>query len=409
MNKIFKKTFKFSLVTALIIALSATTVFGEEFIGRAEILLSSDGEYQAVRLVPEIYNHLNRNLSDILIKDEAGNVLPYFINSYDIVAGNRLTITTPLVLVYSFIYEGDSFFDYKVETITNRDTLATSLLIQTNSNMFAKSIELWGSHDGAEWRFVQHDSLYRVDGSEKLAIYFSTVQRYTHYRIKIPNDGNNDLLINGMVLEYSRHAVEQNFFSEPFQPAFDIVQDGRNTVIELHGLRNVRINELTIHTNSRFQRPVSFANGRTQELYNLNFASGGQYYRNLTLNFGGYSGQKDIMPVTIHNGDNIPIDIENITLTYFADEIIFEVGSGTSATLFFGNSSITRPPVYDIVNYKAFILTAGYEVLPFQNIVFTEEIIVEPRDFSFVFNIVLVAISVLLGFVILIRLRRQKG
>ena len=409
MSKIFRKAFKFSLAAALIIALSATNVFGEEFIGRAEILLSSDGEYQAVRLVPEIYNHLNRNLADILIKDEAGNILPYFINSYDIFVSDALTITTPLVLVYSFIYEGDSFFDYKVETVSNRDTLATSLLVQTSSSMFAKSIELWGSHDGIEWSFVQRDSLYRVDGSEKLTIYFSTVQRYTHYRIKIPNDGNNDLLINGMVLEYSQHAVEQNFFSEPFQPTFDIVQDGRNTVIELHGLRNVRINELTIHTNSRFQRPVSFANGRTQELYNLNFASGGQYYRSLTLNFGGYSEQQNIMTVTIHNGDNSPIDIENITLTYFADEIVFEAGSGAFATLFFGNSSITRPPVYDIVNYKAFILNAGYEVLPFQSIVFTEEIILEPRDFSFVFNIVLVAISILLGFVILIRLRRQKG
>jgi len=398
-----------SFAAICVVLFSATALASEpDFAGRAEIQLSHNGEYQAIRLVPAIYNHLNRNLSDILIKDDSGNIMPYFINSYETIA-HATTETTQLNLIYSFVRYGDSFFDFGITSPGNRDILATSLHIQTSSAMFAKNIELLGSHDGVEWSFIRYDSLYRVGGHQKLNIDFGRVLRYTHYRIGIPNDGNNDLIVNGMVLEHSQRAVERSFFSESFAPSFDIVHDGRYTIIQLHGLRNVRINELTLHTDSRFQRPVTFAGGRRTELYNLNLAASEQYFQNLTLSFNGYSGREDILEVVIHNGDNAPIDIKNIELTYFADEIVFAVGNATSATLLFGNPTVTHPPVYDIANYRALILNAGFDVLPLRDIILLEisATPVPERDFSFVFNIVVVAVSLLLGTVILVRLRKS--
>ena len=47
----------------------------------ADIPLSGTQSYKAIRLTPEIYNQSNRSLSDLLIKDQNGNPVPYFLNS----------------------------------------------------------------------------------------------------------------------------------------------------------------------------------------------------------------------------------------------------------------------------------------------------------------------------------------
>jgi len=399
----------FLLIMVLMANFNLAVVLAAEPAGRAEFSFSGEREYQAVRLVPEIYNHSNRDLSDLSVQDEHGNILPFFINSYETVAAHILSETTPLIPTHNFVRDGASYFDYRAEQIDyNHDTLATSLIVQTNSDMFAKSIDLWGSHDGAEWVFIQRDSLYRVDDTEKLNISFSTTKRFTHYRIRIPNDGNNDLIISSAYLEYSRHNVEQNFFTESFSPSFDVAQEGQNTLITLHGLKNVSINEVTVHTDSHFRRRVSFANRQTQELYNLSFASGGQY-QNLTLSFGGYAESGDTVVIVIHNGDDTPINVENITMTYFTDEVVFRTGLGTVGVMTFGNPAIRVAPTYDIVNYKALILDEGYDILQFNSIKISESLEEPaPQDYTLIFNIVVVVVSILLGFVVLRQLKVRR-
>ena len=252
--------------------------------GSAEIILSGDNEYRAVRLIPEIYRFTNSNLSDILVVDENGANLPFFIHTHG-------------------------------------------------------------------------------------------KQEYT--------------------------------------PEFSIRQDGRNTIIKLHGMRNVRISELTIHTESRFRRNVTFANGRRAELYNLVFDFAEE--KNLTLDFGGYSSDSwSHMEIVIYNQDNAPIDIYNITLTYFADEVVFAAGTATSATLLFGNRLAAQPPVFDIANYRELVLYAGAELMQLGRIIFHEAYELpaveapEPQDLSFVFNIVITTVAFLLGVVILVHVKRKR-
>lgn len=408
--KVFRKSFVLFLLTLMIV--TAAVVSAAESVGRADFLFSGEKEYKAIRLVPEIYNHSNRDLSDLLLKDDYGNVLPYFINSYESMVSQAFIETTSLVVTYRFVKYGNSYVDFRVDVPNeHRDTLATSFIVQTNSSLFAKNVNVWGSHDGVEWVLIQNDSLYRVDGTEKLDIVFREIQRFTHYRIRIPNDGNNDLVIAGALLEYNRYTVEKNFFTESFTPAFDVTHEERHTIIEIHGLRNVSISEVTIHTDSRFRRSVSFAERQMRELYNLYFASGEQY-QNLTLNFDGYIERGDATIVMIYNGDDSPIDIESITLTYLADELVFRIGAGSGGTLTFGNPAIHLPPAYDIANYKALILAQGYDLLSLRNITIGEmEEAPVPRDFTMIFNIVVVTIAILLAFVILrqLRVRRRDG
>ena len=373
--------------------------------GTAEIIVSGTREYKGVRLTPEIYNLANRDLSDILVHDINGNPVPYFIYSYETIRSGDVSHSYPLIFMNSFVKEGDTYFDFRVETTPGIDIQATSVYLSVTSafHMYAKNVEVLGSYDGLVWEYILTDGLFHVGDARKSTIDFREPMKYTHYRFRTINN-IDELSITGGSLEYSSFDVDQMFFTENFEPQFDIEEQGNFTVIKLYGLKNVKINEMTIHTDDMFKRTVYFAGGRSKELHNLAFSD--NVYQDLQLNFSGYAGQTDVLEVRIANGNDRPIVINRITLTYFTDEIIFK-GQGESYSLVFGRD-VYNAPVYDIVNYKELILGEGYDLLSFGGITL-EEYPGQPeqRDYSFAFNIAVVSVSVLLAVIILVRLRRS--
>ena len=68
----FLKIINSALFFALLCMSGAST-----FAHTATIENSGEHKYKAVRLTPEIYSNANSNLSDILIKDESGENVPF--------------------------------------------------------------------------------------------------------------------------------------------------------------------------------------------------------------------------------------------------------------------------------------------------------------------------------------------
>lgn len=96
----------------------------------AMIEISGENKYKAVRLIPEIYNAANSDLSDILTKDSQGENVPYFINTgskkvYDV------RETCPMSLINSHIKDDEFYFDYKLTTSRESDTIATAIEFTT--------------------------------------------------------------------------------------------------------------------------------------------------------------------------------------------------------------------------------------------------------------------------------------
>ena len=215
------------------------------------------------------------------------------------------------------------------------------------------------------------------------------------------------------------------------------------TNIYVEGLKNLRLSEITIDTGSMFQRTIKIPSlGISKELYNLSF--GDTVYKDTTIPFMRNICGDDTLTLIIYNGDDRPINITGITVQYYADELVFEgsmdgdgvsdgvsygsidgdgvgdgsmdgdgVGDGVSDgsgafTLHFGADSGIKAPNYDIVRYKDEILKGDIDRLNIRSIAI-EEIQPEPPQFDYriVFNIVVVAVAVLLGLLILFKLRKK--
>ena len=400
-----KKWISFSLALALSGALAPAVLA----LSSAEIGISGTHEYKAVRLTPPVYNQAKRDLSDLLVLDEDGKPVPYFLHSFDTDSYATADDSFAMTFGGSFARDGHTNNDYYVVGDAGRDVQATSLSLRTTSGMFAKNIELRGSYDGVVWDFILSDQLYRVDGNEKLSIAFPSVLKYTHYRITVLNNTerrfSNDILsISGATMRFNQKTVDWLYFTETLTPAWQAEEEGKETVIRIEGLKNVRLHELTLHTDSQFKRPV--AAGRvTKTLYNLRF--GEESYQDMTLALAGYSEREDVFTLRLQNGDDEPIRIDGLTVSYYTDEVVFKGENGKRYTLSFGDPSVASAPVYDVANYRDLILGEGYDLLSIGRVTLAPADESEPPDLRLVFNVVVVVVSLALAAVILLRLKRK--
>jgi len=370
----------------------------------ATIPITGEHEYKAVRLTPQIYNRANPDLSDVLVLDENGQPVPYFIHTFEIAKAGETAKMFPLRAGETLIHANTRSSDFYRQFNVNQDILATAIFIQSTTPLFACDVQLQGSFDGIAWNHIQNERLYRTGGGEKLDFFFTQPLRYAHYRFSTEDC---PLIIDGADLGYSRTLARREYFEQTMTARFDIEQDGNQTVVKLHGLKGVPLHAATFHTESQFIRYVSFANRRAKL---FNYTIGFSHYQSLTLLFGGWRTHSDVVEIRIENGDNVPIDISQITLVYLTKEVVFKGENGKTYTLSFGTGP-TRAPVYDIVQYKDLILDQGYDLLPIQ-ITLSDTVTQAPKpepafDYTLLFNVLVVAVSLLLGVVIVLRLRRK--
>jgi len=366
-------------------------------------IIENEGEnrYKAVRLTPEIYNNANCDLSDILIKDEHGENVPYFINS-----GNQTKYATdrptyPMILINSYTKDNYFYFDYKVKNIPNMDIAATSIEMTTMSTGFAKNIEIYGSYDNINWEFVQRDALYSIDGKSKLDIEFTKTQKYTHYRFKL---GNNleKISFSSVTLICNYFTREKIYFVESITPDFSVEEKDKITYINIKGLKNLRLGEVIIDTDSMFKRNVSTPFLTSKELYNLSFKDA--EYTDTAIPFNWRISKDDILVLKINNGDDKPINIKGIIVRYYADELVFEGGKSKKYAIHFGADGAKIAPVYDIERYKNEILKGKIDRLD----IILDKTTKGPEQYNYkmIFNVVVVIVAAVLGLLILTRLRK---
>jgi hypothetical protein len=370
----------------------------------ADIAIQGENRYKSLRLTPQVYNASHSRLADLLIKDHNGEPVPYFINS-NLQETNTSRETWLLVLVDSYIKENYFYFDYKLAVERNSDTIATSLEFSTRNTGFAKSVDVYGSHDGINWDFVQSDTLYVVDDRSKLVINFKQSQKFTHYRFRLAN--NLEQIFFGMVnLVYSTVVSEETWFIESLTPSFTIESEDKTTKIIIDGLKNLRLCDLTIDTDSMFIRNVRAPGGIKKELYHLSI--NGAEYNDTTLPLIRHVVKDQLFTIIIDDADDRPINIKAITVRYYADDLVFEGIDGKMYTLEFGIDSVKTAPVYDIARYRNEILKGPIDRLSLGPIRYTETVPEGKLGFNkMIFNIAVILVTLLLGVLIVFRLKKQ--
>jgi hypothetical protein len=145
----------------------------------------------------------------------------------------------------------------------------------------------------------------------------------------------------------------------------------------------------------------------SKELYHLSFE--GAEYADTTIPMGRHVPGEGIFTLEISDGDDRPIEIGGVVARYYADELVFEGASSGSYTLTFGSARNVAAPVYDIARYSDEILRGEIDRLTLGEILYEAPEETEPqRDYAAVFNAVIIAVAVLLGAVLLSKLRKQK-
>ncbi len=372
------------------------------FAHTAQIVNKGDNKYKALRLTPQVYNLANSDLSDIRLKDEKGNIIPYFINS-SYSTSYQESYIYPMIMIDSFEKDDFFYFDYKIDKDYDRDILATSIALNTKNEGFAKRVNVSGSYDGVKWTNIQEDTIYNVDNNSNLEIKFSATQKYTHYRLKLSNNLEK-LSFDNVELYYSEEKSKTDYFIEKLMPEYTVEEKGKETHINISGLTNLRLDEITIGSDDVFKRDASTPNG-VEEIYNLSF--GNESYSDTSLQMNQYVSKRDIFTVVIHNKDDKPIQISSVAVKYYTDELVFDGSAGGSFVLEFGADDTLQKPAYDIANYKSDVLRQQIDKLEISNISVAQPAQVKKEaDYTLVFNITVVIVAIILGAIILVRLKR---
>ena len=405
MMNILRKLSGAACIAAIMCIIISACATGEETGGGAATAVNGGvNRYKSIRLTPEIYNHSNGDLSDLRVKDSQGKFTPFFINSGNLLEYESDREESPMELINAYTKDYSFYFDYKVVSVPNRTVLATSIETATNSSGFAKNIEVFGSYDDRYWEFIQNDDLYSIGGVSKLNVDFIEPQKYTHYRFKLGNNLER-IKFESVTLVFKSYSQEYAYFIESMAPEFSVMEEEKQTVVHLNGLLNLRLAEITIHTDSMFKRYVTDPNGRDEELYNLNFENAS--YADTSISYFGQINSYIDFTLRINNGDDAPVEIKGITVKYYADDLVFEDKGGDRYTLSFGRNEAAKAPEYDIAKYKIEILKGEVDRLGL-----SVESLPDPDkspsqvDYKLIFNIVIIAVAVLLGALVLLKLRK---
>ena len=389
-------------------AAHAANAADDSRLNKVTISMSGANRYKSIRLIPIIYNYSQSSLCDLLIKDAAGANVPYFIHTVSW-STSRETAAYQLQLLDSYKKNDDFYYDYGMASDSNDDVVANGIYFATDARNFVKSVDIYGSHDDIHWEFVQSDKLFSIDTHSKLKIDFSKPQKFTHYRLRLPN--NLEMVNLGAAsLVYSVDTTDEIYFVDALKPAFRVESADKQTSIIIDGLKNLRLCDVEINSDSMFKRMAYAQGGASKEIYDL--ALNGEAYSDTRIPLNRYIPDDDAFVIRISDGDDKPIAVSGITVRYYADELVFEGGAaGETYMLEFGDESVAAAPVYDIARYKDEILKGPIDKLAIGQIAYTPA---APRagswldmNYRLIFNILIVIIALLLGFVILTKLRQK--
>jgi hypothetical protein len=398
------KRAKSFLILLFLFATLALPLFSHD----ANIKIEGENRYKSVRLIPPVYNAAHRALSDLLIKNVDENV-PYFINSSE-GKTNETRETYLMRLINSYKEEDNFFFDYKLAFARDSDIIATSIEFSTRNAGFAKSTDVFGSYDNIHWEFVQSDMLYVVESKSKLNINFNHPQKYTHYRLKFANN-LEQISFYAVNLVYSLEISEETYFIESFTPEYTVETKDKKTTLFIKDVKNLRLCDLQIETDSMFIRKVKAYGGNEKELYNLSV--NGTTYKDTVLPLNRQISENEMFTVIINDADDKPINVTGISVRYYADDLVFQGDAGAVYKLEFGADLSRSAPVYDIQRYRNEILKGPVDRLVLGEIVYVPaepalqpESVRESVPYRIIFNIVVSVVSTLLAALIILKLKK---
>jgi hypothetical protein len=377
------------------------------------INFEDNSKYKSLFLMEEIYEHASPDLTDLRIVDVKGDYIPFYIKK----GTNTLRQTKIMYradVVQSFKKYNDSYIDFVIiPSKDNTDVSGNSLIFELPAGNFLKHIEIYGSYDGESWDYISKDYIFREESREKNEVPVGNKQKYTYYRIVILDNIENITLKN-MSLSNKYTDSQWSRFIKTAQVDFDFKTDKSASVVTLSNKQNLKIKQIVLEVENNFQRNYKVYGDNSNkviikqgELYNLQLEN--VKVAGTKIDFSSNPISAPIITIKIDNRDDRPLTIKSIFIEYYIDKLIFPDVGNAPYQLYFGNDKAQKPK-YEIELQKEYIEKEQQGSCGLGTIQVKDKKITDLRsvDMKYVFNCVIVAVSILLIGVIITRMNVKK-
>lgn len=326
-----------------------------------DILITGENLYKSVVLDEEVYRYANDDLSDIRIVDDNNDFVPYYIrNSLSYKALQKKTYSSKLVVILKSNTD-KSAFDFKITANGSPpNILIDTLSFTLSSNEYIKNIDIYGGYDGKQWSLIMSDTIFQISGSSKNFVIFNKATDFNYYKVKIKNNDDNTK-VKDMQASCSFFSQFKESITKTSNLEFNEATKDQNTYIDILNSNRLKIFSIDLNIDGIFNRKyeVYTKSGKSVSSFGVkgsicNFSSSDISVNATTINLIDKPIYSDCIEILVSNLDDPPLNIKNIRVVYYLDEIVFEYSNRPKYKLYFGNLNCDKP-TYDIVSYQNFI------------------------------------------------------
>lgn len=388
---------KISINLFILMILFTSMAYGQE-VFKQEINASQG--YNAFEIPDHVYS--NGNLNSIRINNSEGEIVPYFIKDYlEFIITKELQFDTKLIENYiaEDSRENEIYVFGIVNEISTSDAIVNTLSFDIDGDNYAKSFELYGSFDNLNWEYIDETTIYDVDDNLNTTIDIPA-KKFNYYKVIIINN-LGEIDITSLQASYLLEDTRQKEMTRPLNTNYTIEELEKETHITISGVQNRHIQSIKINSDELYNRDVECLNTRTT-LYNYDFSN--VKISNNTIDLHGKYISDDEIEIIIYNEDNAPINIDDVIVTTFYEELVFEADGDSDYYLTYGDKELDKAS-YDMEKYKSLILEEGYSYVTLANTV-DSHVLEDDGDsmdkyYELLFNVVTVLIGVILAFIVL--------
>jgi hypothetical protein len=323
-----------------------------------EIRLNGDNNYKAFFLDEPVYRYAARDLSDLRIVDENGTFVPYLIQSG--LATKEVTENIyHSMLQKTFLKRNSLYLDFAVVLPErNTDPIGTVLRFQLPKAEFLKEIDVYGSYDGKTWEYIVRDQLYMVRNLIKDEIQLGQPEKYGFYRIIVLNNPER-LKINGLDLIDRNTVANWSDFERETKLKYELKHGPDYSMLTIKNPDRLKIKRILVNAEGNFRRTYQITRGsgdeaviKTGEIYNFRFKD--YTVTKTDIDLSDRPDSNSTLCLKITNYDDPPLKINEITIGYYIDKVIFEDTGSRSYRLYFGNLKADKPR-YDMEYFQAYL------------------------------------------------------
>lgn len=378
----------------------------------APIYFEGNSKYKALLLTEEVYEHAP-GLADLRVVDAKGEYVPFYIqNGSNTLRQEKIIYRSEFVQSYK--KNNDRYIDFAIVPLKqNTDISGNGLLFELPTGNFLKHMQIYGGNDGESWDYIGQDYVFRAEGREKNEVPIGNKRKYTYYRIVIL-DNPEDIILKNMSLTNNYTDNQWNNYIKTAQVNYDIKEDKNDSLITISNDQRLKIKQITMEVETDFQRNyIVYGDNpkgtvlKSGEIYNLQLEN--VKIAGAKIDFGSNPISAAAIVIKINNRDDRPLTIQSISIEYFIDKLVFPDMGNVPYQLYFGNDKATKPK-YGIELQKDYIEKEQQDTCRLGAILAKVKEVPAPSkiNMKYVFNGIIVAVSLLLIGLLIARLGGRK-